>query len=134
MGTGFVTGYGFGHVIAQVQGQGPEAVHLELGGIFSAEGVDLGPELGESHCLPLQESFGIGEMCAGAWIPASAGMTGEREWDGEFRVSGHFRTNPAFPDRRAGRGRIPGSYGEAGSGLSCSLFWSLSISLPQWLC
>ena len=50
MGTGLVTGYGFGHVIAQVQGQGPEAVHLELGGIFSAEGVDLSPELGESHC------------------------------------------------------------------------------------
>ena len=57
MGTGLVTGYGFGHVIAQVQGQGPEAVHLELGGIFSAEGVDLGPELGESHCFTSSRKF-----------------------------------------------------------------------------
>ncbi len=51
MGTGLGTGDGVGHVIAKVQGQGPEAVHLELGGIFSAEGVHLSPELGKSHCF-----------------------------------------------------------------------------------
>ena len=202
MGTGLVTGYGFGHVIAQVQGQGTEAVDFELGGIFSAEGVDLSSELGESHCvtssrkcgnrgdvrgsldsrfrgkdggagngcgaLDFRSRSGRGqaisgktgwemcagawipasagkrgwEMCAGAWIPASAGMTGARErrvgcgkdwlgscpgawipdsagmtgWvrerDGAFRDSGHFRTNPALRDRRAGRGRLPGSGGE----------------------
>ena len=45
LGTGLGADHSVGHLITEFLGQGPEAVHLELGGIFAAEGVDLGPEL-----------------------------------------------------------------------------------------
>ena len=45
-GGAFVAGDGGGHLVAEVDSHGPEAVELQLGGVLSHQGVDPGPELG----------------------------------------------------------------------------------------